>query len=304
MELTGVGSGIMIGIAALLWLAYLVPSWLRRREFDATERNAVRLQQTLRVMAETAEMPRSVRAEATARSVAEQERLMRIERRRRDQAAKLEMRQARAARPKPVRQSRAIAAPAAPTAVRAMRVRRARILFSVLGLAGIAGLVIALVSVFGGAATGWIGVGVSLIVTFTAWGMLGRLAPARQVARPVAAHPVAPRVVDYSPSYAAEPEAPAVREWTPVPLPRPLYLSTEQVQRAAAAPPADSDVADSPTVALARAALEAEEALRSAQAEATPISSSSRFASMGRLDDAELGSTDIDQVLARRRAAG
>ena len=54
MELTGLGGGIMLAIAAVLWLVYLLPTWLRRREYLATERNAVRLQQTIRVLAETA----------------------------------------------------------------------------------------------------------------------------------------------------------------------------------------------------------------------------------------------------------
>ena len=61
---TGIGSGIMLALAAGLWLVYLVPTWLRRNEYLATERNALRLQQTLRVLAETAEMPEPLRAEA------------------------------------------------------------------------------------------------------------------------------------------------------------------------------------------------------------------------------------------------
>src|SRR6187431_519349 len=73
----GVGGGVLLALAAGLWLVYLVPSWLRRREYLATERNAVRLQQTLRVLAETAEEPHAVRAEATARSVAVQQKTLR-----------------------------------------------------------------------------------------------------------------------------------------------------------------------------------------------------------------------------------
>ncbi len=74
MELTGVGGGLMLAIAAALWLVYLVPNWFKRREYLATERNAVRLQQTIRVLAETAEVPAAVRAEAAARQVALQQR--------------------------------------------------------------------------------------------------------------------------------------------------------------------------------------------------------------------------------------
>ncbi|GAA2231247.1 hypothetical protein N1031_07575 [Herbiconiux moechotypicola] len=68
--------GFIIALAAVLWLVYLVPSWFRSRQYLATERNAVRLQQTLRILAETAEVPEEVRVEANARSIAEQERIL------------------------------------------------------------------------------------------------------------------------------------------------------------------------------------------------------------------------------------
>jgi hypothetical protein len=68
--------GFIIALAAVLWLVYLVPSWFRSRQYLATERNAVRLQQTLRILAETAEVPDEVRIEANARSIAEQERIL------------------------------------------------------------------------------------------------------------------------------------------------------------------------------------------------------------------------------------
>lgn len=72
--------GIVFAVAAVLWLVYLVPTWVRRHEYMATERNSVRLQQTLRILAETSELPEEVRLEATAREVAEQQkRLKRIE---------------------------------------------------------------------------------------------------------------------------------------------------------------------------------------------------------------------------------
>src|SRR5215207_3682302 len=65
-----IGGGVLVAAAAALWIAYLLPTWLRRRQYLATERNAVRLQQTLRILAETAETPEAVRVEATAREVA------------------------------------------------------------------------------------------------------------------------------------------------------------------------------------------------------------------------------------------
>jgi len=76
MEFTGGGTAILIALAAGLWLVYLVPMWRRRTEYLSTERNALRLQQTLRIMAQTAELPEAVRAEMTAREVANQERTL------------------------------------------------------------------------------------------------------------------------------------------------------------------------------------------------------------------------------------
>ncbi|QWT23864.1 hypothetical protein KPL76_14540 [Subtercola sp. PAMC28395] len=70
------GGGLIIGLAAVLWLIYLLPTWFRRNEYLATERNVVRLQQTLRILAETSEVPDEVRVEASARSVVEQQRLL------------------------------------------------------------------------------------------------------------------------------------------------------------------------------------------------------------------------------------
>ena len=32
MEFTGAGGGVMVAIAAALWLVYLVPNWLKRGE--------------------------------------------------------------------------------------------------------------------------------------------------------------------------------------------------------------------------------------------------------------------------------
>jgi hypothetical protein len=79
MGAEGFGSSIVIAFAALLWLVYLVPTWFRRKEYLSTERNAVRLQQTLRIMAETAEVPQQVRVETSARSAAAQEKLLRAQ---------------------------------------------------------------------------------------------------------------------------------------------------------------------------------------------------------------------------------
>jgi hypothetical protein len=71
------GGGVIFAVAAVLWLVYLVPTLWRRHTFDATERNAVRLNQTIRALVETSETPHELRVEATARAVAQQQRVLR-----------------------------------------------------------------------------------------------------------------------------------------------------------------------------------------------------------------------------------
>jgi len=53
---------------------YLVPLWLKRSEYYATERNAARLGQTLRLLATTSEASQELKAELRARSIAKKER--------------------------------------------------------------------------------------------------------------------------------------------------------------------------------------------------------------------------------------
>lgn len=72
-EFAGLGTSLVLIVAVVLWVAYLVPVWTRKREYLATERNAIRLQQTLRIMAESAEAPEEVRIEADARTIAVQQ---------------------------------------------------------------------------------------------------------------------------------------------------------------------------------------------------------------------------------------
>src|SRR3954471_22176171 len=99
MDLTGAGTAIMIAIAAALWFAYFLPTWMRRREYLDTERTATRLQQTLRVMAETAEVPDQVRVEVSARDAARTERLLLAQQRRADAIAARAVASVRAATP-------------------------------------------------------------------------------------------------------------------------------------------------------------------------------------------------------------
>ncbi|MDJ1113167.1 large exoprotein [Microbacterium dauci] len=71
------GGGVVVLVAVLLWLVYLLPSWHGRHQYEAAERNAVRLNQALRVLAQTSETPDEVRLELNARTALAQQRLAR-----------------------------------------------------------------------------------------------------------------------------------------------------------------------------------------------------------------------------------
>ncbi|MGA1838779.1 hypothetical protein VD659_17810 [Herbiconiux sp. 11R-BC] len=315
--------GFIIALAAVLWLVYLVPSWFRSRQYLATERNAVRLQQTLRILAETSEVPEEVRVEASARAIAEQERILKhhvIE-----------------------RETDAI-----PSAVRtADRLRRSRAV-----TAGVFAVAVA-VAVLGGmqlAYTGtWVILAAGAVTSVVCLAVLVRLSRAGRrlrLPRPVAL--VSPEFVDHAEPLAevsadaeadadeaAVTAAPNATGWVPVAVPRPLYLAraalppldsydedaTPATSAAAASPlAADSASADAESAhreSLRRAAAEAELNLRArldaehetvaelpapaapAPRQAVP----SRFSRMGIVDDTTTtAQLDLDEILARRRA--
>lgn len=310
MELSTAGTAIMLAIAAGLWFLYLVPTWLRRREYFATERTATRLQQTMRILAETAEIPDAVRVAATARDAARGERLLRAQQRRADAMVAREVRAERAAMAAVTSASASPAAPrsrvlpaATADALRRQRIRRTRRLASLLMVGATAlGLVqVGLMATTGATLGSWSVLGVALALGGVAIAVQRRL---DAQAMPRAAAPSRSRRSQLLPA-----EAPMRRPidpapWTPVPLPQPLYLSKPPVQRMA--PPVDAGTL------LRQAAAQAEEAERAARpaAEVVPLRAepaaraANRYAGMGVLDPADSAVTDLDEVLRRRRSAG
>lgn len=73
VESSGSGTTLLLLVAAALWLVYLVPLWMKRSEYYATEKNATRLGQTLRLLANTTEASAEIKAELKARSIARKE---------------------------------------------------------------------------------------------------------------------------------------------------------------------------------------------------------------------------------------
>ncbi|HEU0206724.1 MAG TPA: hypothetical protein VFQ74_08550 [Pseudolysinimonas sp.] len=303
MDVTGAGTAVMIAIAAALWFAYLLPTWMRRREYLETERTATRLQQTLRVMAETAELPDQVRVEVSSREAARAQRLLLAEQRRADAAA-----------------ARAVAgARATPPAVgSSLRVRRRRAHRTASLLLVVATLMIVvqlwLVSAGTAGSGAW-----AVLAGGALLGIAGVSIRRRIDARGARqATPAQPRAASAAVERTAS--APVPRAWTPVPVPTPLYLSHPEPQPVH---PATNLVAELRAAALAseqgvRDAHEAPEVVpirrqRPAAPDPTaaPVESPamrraapSRWAAMGRLDGTDAAAPDLDEVLRRRRSAG
>jgi len=315
------GGGVIVLVAAALWLVYLLPTWNSRRQYDAAERNAVRLNQALRVLAETSETPEEVRLELNARTAAAQQKLAkralaerelaalegakadleraRTERVAAETAARVDVERIRAARAsaEAAARSEVAAARALPDARRARARRRFRLAATFMGVVGLglAGWGVFETLTAGVQTLLWTGVGLaaaSLLVLHR----LSRVA-ARAVAHAVDAAPRRAAAVQDVELEAEE------RAWEPRTLPQPLTASAGS--RAAAVLDAQAARA-----ALRQAALE--EAMRTRAEEQRPpsidtariartASPGTDYARMGYVDDAEI-EAHVRQLLERRAA--
>ena len=333
------GGGVVVLVAVALWLVYLLPSWHSRRQFDAAERNAVRLNQALRILAETSETPEEVRLELNARTAAAQQKLAKralaereqaalegarvdleiakaereaaeaaarigVERARIDRvaaeaAARVDLERARAERAEAAAAARSDLA--ALRSLPAARRARARRRFR---------LAATFVGVIGLGLAAW---GVYETITSGAqtlmWAGVGLVAASglilRRLSR-VAARAVS-RATDAAPRRIAQVQDVALereqRKWAPRDLPRPLTASAGS--RAAAVLDAEAARA-----ALRQAALEEAMAARATAQQPPSIdvartartaSAESEYARMGYVDDAEI-EAHVRQLLTRRAA--
>ncbi|WEO76556.1 hypothetical protein BJQ94_14460 [Cryobacterium sp. SO2] len=323
------GGGVMVAVAAALWVTYLMPTWARRRQYLATERNAVRLQQTLRILAETSEIPQEVRVESNARGVSAQRKLLAQAEEDARIASKAAGDAAAAARRAAVLRAAAARPKALTPAGKAKRLRAMRSLASLVLLIGLVAAVVGVTLLSAGT---WTLLAGGLVAAVAALTTLGRLAAVSRSAR-------APRATATTDAVATgrraagnatgqrfEPvhfdEAPVAQPspWTPQPLPKPLHLSPGSIAQAAmASVDAAAQLRQAAAEAeLQRRALAMAEAIapsevtpitrpvaaRAAAAKAAPQAAPSRFANMGIIGDTEPGMTDLDDVLRRRRAVG
>ena len=224
------GGGVIVLVAVVLWLVYLLPSWQGRHQFYAAERNAVRLNQALRILAETSETPQEVRLELNARTVLAQQRLARQAQSEREHAelqraraelslTKLQARaDAAAARERAAAEARA--ASARPELRRSRARRRARLVTTLVALVAVG------LGVWGGITLAAGGSAVLLVVAvataLTSVLLLQRMsAVTRRAVAPAVAAPVvrAPSAVQ-DVTLASDRVA-----WTPRELSRPLTAS-------------------------------------------------------------------------------
>ena len=323
------GGGVMVAVAAVLWVMYLMPTWARRRQYLATERNAVRLQQTLRILAETSEIPQEVRVESNARGVSAQRKLLAQAEEDARVAAKAAGDAATAARRAAVLRAAAARPQALTPAGKAKRLRAMRALCTLVMLIGLIVTVVGVTLVSAGI---WTFLAGGLVAMTTAVLTLGRLAAVSRSARaPRAAAdafaadtgqraPVGSRGQRFEPVHFEGAPVAQPSPWTPQPLPKPLHLSPGSIAQAAmASVDAAAQLRQAAAEAeLQRRALAMAEAIapsevtpitRPAVARATatpavPQAAPSRFANMGIIGDTEPGMTDLDAVLRRRRAVG
>ena len=246
----GIGSwsgGIVLLIAAVLWVVYLMPAWHARRQYLATERNAIRLQQTLRILAETAELPDEVRVELNAKSLAEARRVAASEEARR----RAIVRAHEAARQREITRRLAEQAPelarvAAAPALSTIRMRRSRLGATGLGFIGLLLAIVTLI-VAPGLWLLWSAGLIALAGSAVVLGQLSAVARARRTrqATAVAEARRASRTVRTQhagtsldvhlgdTSERSQAVAAGGRAWTPTELPRPLYMTTPEVEAAA-----------------------------------------------------------------------
>lgn len=293
------GGGVVVAVAALLWLVYLLPTWQSRMQYNAAERNAVRLNQALRVLAETSETPDEVRVELTAREAAAKQKLAR---RLQAERTRLRLEQSRLQADKDLLalevQRMELARQRSAPAVRQARARRrVRVGAALLAVAGLVASAVGVWAVVTGLGPLWPvpGAGAAVLGLLT----LQRMAAVQARAARSIEKAAAP----------ARPAMPAVlldekdRGWVPRPLPAPLSTTTGSRAQAA------------------RAELEARQARRRAAHEETlrlradelrpapvPIEAArataavSPYARMGYVDDAEI-EAHVRELLARRASA-
>ena len=276
--------GVIVLVAVLLWMLYLLPSWRGRYQYNSSERNAVRLNQALRVLAETSETPTEVHLELNARTAHAQQKLAKRLQSEKESVELVRLREELAAtRADPVvRQARA-----------RRRVRVVALGVMVIGL-GVAGIGVWQLLSGGAQLLIWVGGALALVAAVT----LQKMA---SVARRAARRP-ATVVVDDAPVRISPPLHDQGRpSWTPRRLPESMAaVAGSATQIALAEIEAQQELRRAARVAALR---ERAEQMAAPAPVSLPVSKDapSPYARMGIVDDEEI-EQHVRQLLERRAA--
>ncbi len=279
--------GVIVLVAMLLWALYLMPTWRGRHQYNAAERNAVRLNQALRVLAETSETPDEVRLELNTRTaVAQQKLAKRVQAEKADAELERLREELAATRRDPIiRQARAR---------RRVRLTATLFVFASLVMVGLGAWQLI-------ATGGWMlgATGIALLICSTL--VLVRMASvaARAGRRARVGMPVAQAAPRVSQTLSEQLAAQEKGRWTPRPLPQPMVAvagSRAQVAQAQI----DAQQERQRAIRLAELRRRAEELAPPAPtALPTSPAADSAYARMGVVDDAEI-EAHVRDLLARR----
>lgn len=319
------GGGILLVALALLWVVVLVPSWAHRRQQRVATQHAARIQRTVRLLAETAELPEEHVLEANAKEAFKQQRLLKEARERQAVLDRLEREKRRAEQrlaeyehKKEVAMHRAALRRAKLSHPRLKPVRIIAALAVVLGALGVlvgAGMAI------GG--LGFLTLGVSAAALALGLGTLVALAPGKApratptavtVAPPVPA--AMPELVDFvgadeaAAAEAARAAYVAQQEKAARERERARAMARARAQRAHT--PAQVNQPDS--MLLREASAEPEQSAPAASVQPTQpqldvqeksrrLRAEERLRTMGVVGDTSEGAPDLAEVLRRRRNA-
>ena len=275
--------GVIVLVAVLLWMLYLLPSWRGRFQYNAAERNAVRLNQALRVLAETSETPGEVHLELSARTALAQQKLAKRLQSEKESAELVLLREE-------------LAAAKADPVVRQARARRSVRVSATIGL--LIGLAVVGLGVWQLIAIQvqlmvWLG---GAIVAISAVVLQRMSTVAARAARTARRNAV---IVETSVRREAQPlHDQGAATWTPRPLPEPLVSKTGSRAQAAMA---QHDAQEERRKAARLAELRERAEQMSPAAPVRLPAAASPYASMGFVDDAEI-EAHVREMLARRAA--
>lgn len=302
------GGGLLLVVLVLLWLVVLIPAWARSRQHRAVERHAAQIQRTLRMLAETAELPEEHVVEATAKEAFEHQKMLKRVRQREARERKLQRETERASeRLTAAEHQRELAMHKAQlrrTRLSNPRLKPVRVLAALASVTGLLGILVGAGMAIGGLGFTALTVSLTLLglggVTLVALAPGARTQPETQPrAKTVVREPqifvdpfeaVAEPDTSHEEYEAQQAEAAAVRERA-----RAMARARMQQHKTPEAPRVNQP--DSMLLREAHPTLDVAE-------KSKQLAAKERLSAMGVVGDTSEGATSLEEALRRRRNAG